>query len=204
MCVSLPCYLKLNYSNSENPSTQPAPSTLSVYPWWPQVASRPWYSKLETEDGKSKNSSDDTKCAKERDDGRDANWTDGIMVVVCPHLVIYGFHIMTRKESPNDVFTVLSTRIPPESRPAVIFYDNGCKLVQYILKREPQLLAKTRICVDRFHFGPIQKPIHNCSPAFCPTTYHNYLGMFLVVCNDNALFNIRSYAFCLLKLIRKL
>lgn len=154
---------------------------LSCYPFWPSHRSRPRYSHLEDAKGRSVDSSNDTKCEKDPTDSNAPKWTSGIFTVVCPHNFIYGFHVMTRPESPSDVFTILRTLIPEDKLPEVIYYDNGCKLLQYILGRDPSLVRNMQVFVDRFHFGDINDPIHKCSPGFNPSNSFDTFGMYFII-----------------------
>ena len=155
---------------------------VAFYPFWTGGGfprARPHFALLENNQGESNHAADDAKCRHDISIVPDARWTDGIFTVVCPHQVFYGFHVMTRKESPNDLYTVLHRYFPEGKRPKVVFYDNGCKLHQYVFKRTPHWLKYMRICVDAFHFGPIVRPNHNCSLAFSPRSYMNFIRKYL-------------------------
>jgi hypothetical protein len=83
------------------------------------------------------------------------------------HGVVVWFHFLKEPESPNDIFTLLLTRIPREKLPGMFFYDNGCKLYEYILNREPWMLKNLRIIVDSFHYGSWRSiPVHKCPHSF--------------------------------------
>ena len=79
------------------------------------------------------------------DDCRKASYghptlTPGIFTVYCPHGVCYGFEVMRRCESPKVPFDIFTLRF--RSPPAVIIYDNACKLHAYCLNCEPRLYQK--------------------------------------------------------------
>lgn len=140
------------------------------YPWWPECDQRPQYRDLEKRNGRCKDPSDESKC--QTDHGKKGEtWTEGIFVVVCKHLIVYGWHVMLEPESPSDVFTLLLTRIPPTLYPKLVFYDNGCKVHEYTTNRRPSMLKQIKFLVDSFHFGHIQKPIHACPRCFYAKDY---------------------------------
>ena len=85
------------------------------------------------------------------------------------HGIVYGYHFLKDPESPSDFFTLLLTRFPRDKLPALVYYDNACKLYEYILNREPWMLKTMRLLVDTFHYGSwrgSQSPIHKCPTSF--------------------------------------
>jgi hypothetical protein len=143
---------------------------LAVYgAHWGSLYTRPRYVGLEHENGRSRDSSDYRKCDNTRPavGTSQRKFSPGICKFSCVHGVVLGLHFMKEPESPSDVFTLLLTRFPRESLPSLVFYDNGCKLYEYILNREPWMLKTMRIFVDTFHYGAWrQVPIHKCPCSF--------------------------------------
>ena len=75
--------------------------------------------------------------------------TPGIFTIYCLHGVCCGFEVMRSHESPKHPFEIFLTRF--EIPPAIIIYDNSCKLHQYILNRHLSHFKNTSF-VDRFHW----------------------------------------------------
>lgn len=145
--------------------------SISFYPHWPRTNGRPSYPSYEEGDGRSSKQfqSDYRKCdasANLHHSGQ-RKFNPGIFCVCCPHGVNYGFHFFKHHESPNDFFSLLLTRFPKDKLPKVVIYDNACKLVEYILNREPWMLQYIIFMVDAFHYGGCQEThIHKCPHAF--------------------------------------
>ena len=76
--------------------------------------------------------------------------TPGIFTMFCCHGICCGFEVMQSHESPRHPFDIFLCRfvVPP----TIIIYDNGCKLHQYALNREPRHFRDTTFLVDRFHW----------------------------------------------------
>ena len=149
---------------------------LACYPNWPLLYTRPRYEGLEYASGRSQDTSVYTKCdgTENKESPGQRKFNPGIFKVTCVHGIVYGFHFLKDDESPNDLFTLLLTRFPHDKRPALVFYDNACKLYEYILNREPWLLKDMRVLVDSFHYGGWRArgmlgtnvPIHKCPNSF--------------------------------------
>jgi hypothetical protein len=140
-----------------------------VYESWAVKFTRPRYVAVELENGRSRDSSVYRKCDNTRSlvGSSQRKFSPGICDVTCVHGVVLGFHFMKEPESPSDIFTLLLTRFPRESLPSIVYYDNGCKLYEYILNREPWMLKNMRIFVDTFHYGSFRiVPIHKCPCSF--------------------------------------
>jgi hypothetical protein len=154
---------------------------LAVYdPHWPILFTRPRYVGLELENGRSRDSSVYRKCDNTRPlvGSSQRKFSPGICKFSCVHGVVLGFHFMKEPESPSDVFTLLLTRFPREQLPSIVFYDNSCKLYEYILNREPWMLKSMRIFVDTFHYGSWRTvPIHKCPCSFDGKS-HAVAGLF--------------------------
>jgi hypothetical protein len=144
------------------------------FPGWEQYRGLPHYSSFENPDGRSR-SSEEFKCATGRSVGdwdaehvpglvkgagklsgkkgsatKRPNRSRGAFVLCCPHMVIYGFHVMLRGESPRDPFTILYTRLRREDLCGMtIVYDNACALRNYCMRRALAHFAGVRFVVDR-------------------------------------------------------
>jgi len=103
----------------------------------------------------------------------------GLMLYVCQHGVPYGWVLMKRGESPADVFKLLLTRFPPGKMPKLVVYDNGCKVEEYSLNREPWMCNIIKFIVDNFHYGGNRgsDPIHKCPDAFDSKRYSSMNGV---------------------------
>jgi hypothetical protein len=144
-------------------------ASLCHYDNWEVLHSRPQYDGLEKPNGRSVDLHVYRKCDNTRivvQSGQ-RKFSPGIFKVSCPHGVVYGFHFMKDAESPSDMFTLLLTRFPRDKLPSMVYYDNGCKLYEYILNREPWMLQTLRVVVDAFHYGAFQAcPVHKCPWSF--------------------------------------
>lgn len=142
------------------------------FPGWEQRRGLPHYGDFEHPDGRSKGS-EEFKCATGKSVGewdsenvpglvkgggkagkkgaavKRPNRSRGAFCFVCPHRVIYGYHVMLRGESPRDPFAVLYTRLRREELPAVLVYDNACALRNYCMRRAPAFFSNVRFVVDR-------------------------------------------------------
>ena len=76
--------------------------------------------------------------------------TPGIFTLLCRHGICCGFRVMESYESPWHPFEILLCRFPTPLK--MIIYNNGCKLPQYVLNREPVHFKNTVFLVDRFHW----------------------------------------------------
>jgi hypothetical protein len=103
----------------------------------------------------------------------------GLMLYVCQHGVPYGWVLMKRGESPADVFKLLLTRFPSDKMPKLVVYDNGCKVEEYTLNREPWMCNIIKFIVDNFHYGGNRgtDPIHKCPDAFDSKRYSSMNGV---------------------------
>ena len=75
----------------------------------------------------------------------------GLFTVFCECGVCLGFSLMTEVESPKTPFQIFLTRFSKYLKQLIIIYDNGCNLLEYILRREPARFWDTDIFVDRLH-----------------------------------------------------
>ena len=88
--------------------------------------------------------------------------TAGIFVGCCLHGVMYGFHMMVAPEGRKDLHKVLYERMPQEVLDQMhVVYDFSCQAAEYMLNREPDMFAKIRLFVDRFHAMS-----HKCADVF--------------------------------------
>jgi hypothetical protein len=87
--------------------------------------------------------------------------TPGIMLVCCPHGICLAFETMNSSESPESVFRILYSRVMSWHHKTII-YDAGCRLVEYILHREPNMLNHLDIFIDRLHY----KNHSSCSSSY--------------------------------------
>ena len=70
--------------------------------------------------------------------------------LLCRHGICCGFQVMESHKPPWHPFEILLCRFPTPLK--MIIYDNGCKLHQYVLNREPVHFKNTVFLVDRFHW----------------------------------------------------
>ncbi len=54
----------------------------------------------------------------------------GIFIIMCPHGVAHGFHVICKAEGRNDAFTLLVTRWPASLGPLIVIYDFACQLME--------------------------------------------------------------------------
>ena len=123
------------------PPCQPNP--LSFFPNLPQVR------------GKGIYQADHHKISDDQDACRKYSYshptlTPEILTLFCRHGICYGFQVMESHESPRHPFEIFLCRFPVP--PQMIIYDNGCKLYQYVLNREPVHFKNTIFLVHRFHW----------------------------------------------------
>lgn len=97
---------------------------------------------------------------------RGKRWTRGFLVFSCQHRVIYLTSLLINHESVRDVVTALFTRVPRESLPDVLIYDNACNLQTYTIRRLPRFFARVEFKIDDFHRGQILHAIHNCGVQY--------------------------------------
>ena len=95
----------------------------------------------------------DEECVKKEDNTYNSkDLIFGIFVGCCIHRVCYGYHLMLQPEGRKDVMKVLYERLPAEVLDkATILFDFSCQAGVYCCRREPELFAKTKFLVDRFH-----------------------------------------------------
>ena len=86
--------------------------------------------------------------------------TGGAMILWCRHRIAQGFHVISKGEGRNDVFSALYCHWPVA--PRVVCYDNACQLMHYSTIREPIYFKNTTFVIDRLH----QKNHYACSEAF--------------------------------------
>jgi hypothetical protein len=67
---------------------------------------------------------------------------------------------MSDAESPATLFELFRTHFEPGHKR--IAYDNGCNLLVYALKRDPEMARELTIMVDELHY----KGHKRCSQAF--------------------------------------
>ncbi|KAI8891728.1 hypothetical protein BC833DRAFT_533718 [Globomyces pollinis-pini] len=90
----------------------------------------------------------------------------GTVIYWCAeHRQCIGFSVLQAAESSTSIFNTLVTRFNP--MPAVIIYDNGCNLHDYILNRAPNFFKNTLIYSDGFHW----KGHNNCSSNYNSKVY---------------------------------
>jgi CxC4 like cysteine cluster associated with KDZ transposases len=90
----------------------------------------------------------------------------GVVQFLCvEHKQCIGFVVLDAPESPRMVYEVLMTRF--SENPCIVFYDNACNLLEYILNRDPYPLRNISFFVDGFHYASHK----NCSPGFDTKQY---------------------------------
>ena len=132
---SLPCYTGL-----DKPRTNPLPDVSeNDEPQWSDET-----------DGTAL---PDDQCVKEEQKGYKAkNTIAGLFVGCCIHQVCYGFHLMVEPEGRKDILKVLYERLPQEVLDNLtVVYDFSCQAAVYTTKREPELFARTKFLIDRYH-----------------------------------------------------
>ena len=72
----------------------------------------------------------------------------GIFTIYCSHGVCCGFEVIWLHESPKHPFEIFLTCF--ETPPEIIIYDNSCKLHQFVLNRQHQIL---RVVYENFTSG---------------------------------------------------
>jgi hypothetical protein len=109
-----------------------AQQQLAHYPELPMQYTRPQYPGFEAPDGRSNSQyqGDYRKCdnTKPMVGSGQRKFSPGLFKVTCVHGIVYGFHFLKDHESPNDLFTLLLTRFGRDKLPALLYYDNACKL----------------------------------------------------------------------------
>lgn len=129
--------------------------------------------RYETENLKGRTSTCHTKCdagerfprggkKSKKDKKYKVRWSEGLLVVTCPHRFIYMLCLLTEPESVRDMVTALYTRIPRERLPKAFIFDNACHMKQYIEKRFPVYFKDVLFVTDIFHHGKGDYTIHNC------------------------------------------
>jgi len=77
------------------------------------------------------------------------NLTGGLMGLWCPHLVCLGFHMISRAEGRNDVFSALWVYF--EKAPRTVVYDFACQLGPYAMSCEPAFFKDICFTIDQMH-----------------------------------------------------
>jgi hypothetical protein len=183
-------YEVIGSTSPDDSTSQPLPEEhparaqqdeVASYHSLPLRYSRPQYSSYEHEDGRSTQTSWYRKCdnTQPRVGTGQRKFSPGLFKVTCVHGFVYGFHFLREPESPSDFFTLLLTRFPRDKLPALVYYDNGCKLYEYILNREPWMLKSICVLVDSFHYGSWRgaAPVHKCPTTF-DTKAHAQAALF--------------------------
>ncbi|EJD35535.1 hypothetical protein AURDEDRAFT_75213, partial [Auricularia subglabra TFB-10046 SS5] len=118
----------------------------------PRIRRRPTYPNLPTDQSVDRAKVTDSKgkigCSKFYQQYGKKGLTGGLMVAWCPHCVCYGFHVISKGEGRNDVFSALYTHW---RRPPKLIYDYACALAPYCMLREPLLFIDTQFVLDCFH-----------------------------------------------------
>lgn len=81
----------------------------------------------------------------------DQKLTPGVYNVLCPHVVSYGFRVLTKAESVEDGISVVLERF--SSIPKTIYYDMACKMNRNLMRRVRPLFRHhgVRCFMDRPH-----------------------------------------------------
>jgi len=82
----------------------------------------------------------------------------------CPHGICLGFKIMETAEGESMVFEDLYHRF---HRPPAVYYDRGCKLHTYALRRDADYFASARFRLDSLH----AKNHTGCASTYDPTAF---------------------------------
>ena len=106
--------------------------------------------------------------------------TAGLLIFTCPHSIVHGFTLLRDAESVRDIFQVLFTRFDNRTSvvqhsplivvyvaPGLVFYDNGCKLHTFCVRREPFFFHSTVFRIDYIHF----KGHVGCPEGYNPQIY---------------------------------
>jgi len=105
--------------------------------------------------------------------------SEGIINAYCQHGVCLGFGIMLESESPRLAMHLLMS-IGGDGRRMNVFYDNGCHLQTFVLRREPALYAQCRFFIDRFHLAGHS----GCASELNPNLYPALAGTNTMVCEQ--------------------
>jgi len=102
----------------------------------------------------------------------DSKLTPGVYNVLCPHVISYGFRVLTKAESVEDGISVVLERFPVP--PKTIYYDMACKMNRNLMRRVRPLFRffGVRCFMDRPHgYG------HTCSLSnFADASLRQTLG----------------------------
>jgi len=94
----------------------------------------------------------------------------GVVFCLCPHGIVYGFHLMKDPEGRKDIFYVIWRFWPKDKVDLLtLIFDFGCQQDEYFFNREPEFFARCRIFVDKFHGNT-----HKCSPLYHLGNYPQY------------------------------
>jgi hypothetical protein len=107
-------------------------------------------------------------CRKETvNTGTQRKTNPGVMFGLCPHGIVYGFHLMAEPEGRKDIFYVIWRYWPKDMvDKLLIIFDFGCQQDEYFFNREPEFFARCRVFIDKFHGKG-----HTCSPLYHLTFY---------------------------------
>jgi hypothetical protein len=90
-------------------------------------------------------------CGKSNELNARCRLGPGLMIYVCEHRCVYGYHVQTMFESPEMSLRVLREQFP--FPPRIIVYDIACLLHRYIATRNYSLFRDTLFVIDRLHIG---------------------------------------------------
>lgn len=81
----------------------------------------------------------------------DSRLTPGVYNVLCPHVISYGFRVLTKAESVEDGISIILERFP--FLPKTIYYDMACKMNRNLMRRVRPLFRhfSVRCFMDRPH-----------------------------------------------------
>ncbi|XP_077986107.1 uncharacterized protein LOC144440592 [Glandiceps talaboti] len=155
---NLPCQSPLSHQYIPVSPTPPALfDGLSFFPSMPQLHGNGNYAANTTNENRACRATDTcNKFSKGH-----PTLSPGIFTVYCQHKVCLGFEVMKQHESPATPFKIIKQRF--QRAPRIIVYDNGCKLHQYCLNREPEFFKHTIFLVDRLHW---------CNHTGCSSGYN--------------------------------
>ncbi|KAF8381954.1 hypothetical protein PRIPAC_71096 [Pristionchus pacificus] len=117
-------------------------NNLDYYPAWPMIRGLGKYDKDKRRD--------EMECSRKEIVSHSTR-SPGVLLLLCPHRVTYGFSILDSSESPRSLFRILATRFPDGRIPGIVIYDNSCHLSVYCINREPAMFKKTNFLIGRLH-----------------------------------------------------
>ena len=105
------------------------------------------------------------------------------VIFICfDNFSIVGQMYLTEAESLSIVYRFFTERWPDHLFPkTILVFDNACKLVQYILNRDTNLMNGMIIMTDRFHGE--QRDNHNTCPSSTHYEYYRVLLQRWGLCN---------------------